>query len=103
MADLKEALGKSWTIQATGGGGLAIEENNSRIYIHLDSIEQNAPVILDYFIDYSDIELVKKVVETIANSGNVLVDNDFGTVLRGDQFVKRMKAEPGWNWRNDHH
>ena len=31
----------------------------------------------------------------------MLVDNDFGTLLPGNDFVQKMHAEPNWNWFTD--
>ena len=41
---------------------------------------------------------MKKVIEVIADDPNVVADNDFGTVLPGDQFVAKIRAERGWDW-----
>jgi hypothetical protein len=45
------------------------------------------------------VELAKSILEKIADDFAVTVDNDFGTVLPGDQFVARCKSERGWDWR----
>jgi hypothetical protein len=46
-----------------------------------------------------DVELVKCLVEDIANDPSLMVDNDFGTVLPGDQFVAKCKEDEDWDWR----
>jgi len=51
-------------------------------------------------LDYSDVELAKSLVERIADDSEFTVNNDFGTILPGNEFVARVKKEMGWNWRS---
>ena len=51
-------------------------------------------------MDYSDVELAKQVLAKFADDHSLLVDNDLGTILPGDEFVARIVSNPGWNWRN---
>ena len=52
-----------------------------------------------FFLEYSDLELAKKVLITIADDDQVVIDNDFGTVLSGKEFVRKLKTEVDWDWR----
>lgn len=52
-------------------------------------------------IAYNNLRLVKGVLRVVANSADVLVDNDFGTVLGGDEFVRMLDKNPEWDWRGD--
>ncbi len=54
-----------------------------------------------YSLAYRGIEAAKKVVVQLADSRHVLIDNDCGTLLRGDDFVHKVLAEPSWYWFDD--
>src|SRR5262245_11683887 len=98
MSDLRPALAQRWRTEDTESQGLVVHGESSRVYLHQkpNSLGGEGEELL---VDYSDVELVKQVVETIADDADVVVDNDFGTVLPGDKFVARIKADRSWNWR----
>ena len=70
----------------------------SRLYLHLNPDREQADGAR-LLIDYSSVELAKKVVEKIADDPSATVDNDFGTILPGDRFVARCRSERDWDWR----
>jgi len=105
---VNDALAQHWRVEGAGRNRLVVQEAGSRVYVYLD-----LPSTLDdvsreskhaddnrLLVDYSDIDLVKNVIQVIANDAELIVDNDFGTVLPGDQFVARIKSDKTWNWRN---
>jgi len=51
-----------------------------------------------FIVHFKDIEHLKLVIISVANRPDVLVDNDFGQVESGDEFARRCKASPGWDW-----
>jgi hypothetical protein len=54
-----------------------------------------------YSLAYRGIEAAKKVIIHLANSNQMLVDNDFGTLIVGADFVRKVTNEPNWNWFED--
>jgi len=54
-----------------------------------------------YSLAYRGIEAAKKVIIHLANSNQMLVDNDFGTLMVGADFVHKVINEPNWNWYED--
>jgi hypothetical protein len=46
-------------------------------------------------------EAAKEVIIHLANSNQMLVDNDFGTLMVGADFVRKVINEPAWNWYED--
>jgi len=78
---------------------VAVDAKQSRVYLHLgDEPEEEGKFTL--FMDYSDVELAKQVLVKFADDHSLLVDNDLGTILPGDEFVARIVSNLGWNWRN---
>ncbi len=68
----------------------------------LDYIQAALPVTQHvYSLAYRGIEAAKKVVVQLADSRHVLIDNDNGTLLRGDDFVRKVLTEPSWYWFDD--
>ncbi len=98
LGRLQELLVRSWPVEETPGETLVVHGANTRAYLHL-GLESKDGKEFTLLMDYSDVELAKGILEQIANDSTVTVDNDFGTVLPGDEFVARCKSEPHWNWR----
>jgi hypothetical protein len=95
---IKHAILQNWHVKVSNGDTLIVHGSESRAYLHVD-VTSNSPGQHRLLLDYSDVELAKSLVERIADVSDLIVDNDFGTVLPGNQFVARIKAERGWNWR----
>ena len=49
-------------------------------------------------LDYSDKILAGEVLEVIADATNIVVDDDFGLTLAGNEFVALVKAG---RWRSE--
>jgi hypothetical protein len=96
---IQRALSQVWRVEVSNADTLIVHGVGSRVYIHSE-LTSNTSGRRRLMLDYSDVDLVKSVVERIADDPDIMVDNDFGTILPGDQFVARIKAEVGWNWRS---
>ncbi len=95
---IESILAKNWPVEITPYNTLAVHGPRNRAYLHQDS-ESEEPGRYRLFLDYSDVELAKSLLEKIANDPALTVDNDFGTVLPGNEFVARCKVEGAWDWR----
>jgi hypothetical protein len=100
LENLRQVLTQHWCLLPTRQDQLAIQEDNSRIYFYADPSEKTSCPSQHLLIDYSNVDLVKKVLQTVADSPNCIIDNDFGTILAGNEFVARIKSQEGWNWRD---
>lgn len=100
LGELMETLSKHWRVEPSTDDTLAVHGSDSRIYIYQEH-ESNDIDVFKLLVDYSDVQFVKAVLEKIADDPELIVDNDFGTVLSGSEFVARSKADPDWNWRGD--
>jgi len=90
--------GQHWSIEASAGTTLTLLGDSSRAYLYLGA-DAKEPDMHCLWLDYSDVNLAKRVLEVIADDPSLTVDNDFGTVLSGRQFADRCRAEPEWDWR----
>ncbi len=54
-----------------------------------------------YSIQYRAINTVKKILVRIANSNQIIVDNDCGALMKGSDFVAEIINNPEWNWLED--
>ncbi|MBF0503107.1 MAG: hypothetical protein HQM09_23475 [Candidatus Riflebacteria bacterium] len=102
LEKLEEIISTRWNTEKSAVDTLVIHGVNSRSYLHLDS-ELPEEKMFRLLIDYSDIELIKSLLEEIANDADVIIDNDFGTVLPGNQFIERCRTEKEWDWREGMH
>jgi hypothetical protein len=98
LSAIEEILSRQWHVATSTDNTLVVHGNNTRAYLYPSPESQDAEKF-DLLLDYSDVEFAKSILEKIANDPAVIIDNDFGTVLPGDQFVARCKSEMGWNWR----
>ena len=79
---------------------LVVHGSNGRAYVHLDPTPaMEGPAEFGLFIDYFGVELVKQILYEIADDPEVTIDNDFGTVLPGDQFIARCRSTKNWDWK----
>lgn len=99
LESLRSMLARHWSLLRTPPDRLAIEESNSRVYIYHPESDSKEIDLKKIVLDYSWVDLVKRVIEVIGDDPRLLIDNDFNTVLPGDQFVARLRSEPTWNWR----
>ncbi len=95
---VENGLSKDWRVEASPDNTLVVHGANSRAYVYPDP-ESEKTGTHRLLLDYSDVELAKSILEKIADDPALSVDNDFGTVLPGNEFVARCKMERGWDWR----
>lgn len=58
-----------------------------------------------YSIRYNNFQIVKEAVELILATledelDHVWMDTDYGEVLPGREVLRRLREEPGWDWRH---
>ena len=99
MKIIESTLSENWPVETSIHNDLVVHGATSRVYVCPEAKSEETPRYR-LLLDYSDVELVKSVLEKIADDPAFTVDNDFGTVLPGDEFVARCKAERGWDWRH---
>ena len=51
-----------------------------------------------YVVHFKDIESLKPILASVANRQDFVIDNDFGLIARGNDFVALCKSRPGWDW-----
>ncbi len=101
-------------VVAQTADGLVVTNGSSRVYLvrnegvrdeyepeELAAVTASIASPVFYSIDFSDIDLCKRVLEAIADDPMLLVDNDHGMVLPGPEFVRALRTRPGWDWRED--
>jgi hypothetical protein len=110
--NLRARLEKIGSVKEGAGKSLVVDDGESRIFITQNelAIQELEPAELEdisariaepifYTVDFSNIDLCRRVLEAIADDPNVLVDNDHGVVLSGADFVALIRSQPGWDWR----
>ena len=99
LALIKELLSRHWRVDTSTNDTLVVHSEDTRAYIYPDT-ESKSLDLFTLFIDYSDVELAKALLQQIADDSDLIVDNDFGTILTGSDFVARCKTDPDWDWRS---
>jgi hypothetical protein len=97
IGTMEDSLRQLFKVENGSDGGLTVHDAGSRVYLYYGSDYGSKDGTI--FLDYSSIDLVKRVIKIIANDPEIVIDNDFGTALPGNVFVERIIADPGWDWR----
>jgi hypothetical protein len=84
-------------VEASRRNTLIVHGAKSRAYLHLDE-NSPEPGVFCLLVDYSEVELAKNLLTAFANDHQLIVDNDFGVVLPGNEFVARRAPEDRWDW-----
>lgn len=113
-AELKARLSRIWRVTETTSGGSSIEDGGVRVYVSRnDSVAEDlepevrariaaataSPAF--YTVDFSDLQLCRRVLLAIADDPQLLIDNDHGVLLSGADFVRVLRSQPDWDWRQD--
>jgi hypothetical protein len=111
--ELRRRLERTWRISEIPRGWV-VEDHDSRVYVvrndfvaqelepaELERIAATIPVPVFYTVDFSDIELCRRVLFVVADDPNLLIDNDHGVRLPGSEFVRVLRSQPDWDWRRD--
>jgi hypothetical protein len=109
---LREAASLSCTPEDIADDGFVVQTVDSRIHVRPDDmivseleveqLSQIQNIIAEpafFVVDFSDIKLCKKIIVSVANRADFLVDNDHGVLCSGSDFVKTILEFPLWDWR----
>jgi hypothetical protein len=113
-ARLEATLAAIETFSKNGESSWVVDGGMSRVFVSRNEFvateleperwEQIASVIpqpVFYTVDFSDIDLCRRVLMLLADDPNLLVDNDHGVVLAGPEFVRLLRGRGDWDWRRD--
>ncbi|MBI2571594.1 MAG: hypothetical protein HYV63_31680 [Candidatus Schekmanbacteria bacterium] len=110
--EIETRLSTLFTVHHTSPTNWVVESGVSRAYVSrdddiLNEIENDAlchicsliekPVL--YSVDFSDIELCRAIMFTVADDPALLVDNDHGIILAGPDFIDLIRRHANWDWR----
>jgi hypothetical protein len=103
----------SWLVEIRSGTEAFIQSGDRRAYLvqddhlmqeyseeEIDQILRIVPNPIFFALDFNDLSLAKEVLARIADQHEFAVDDTHGTILRGTDFARRLKAEPTWDWRS---
>ncbi len=92
-----------------GGPRLVVSAEDDHVFIFNQSDPDEVAEIMSeplrqkrvavLVIEYYLLPLVKRIIEALADDAETTVDNDHGVSLRGDEFVRRLRADASWDWR----
>jgi hypothetical protein len=112
--ELKARLSGTWRVKDSASGGAVIEDAGAKVYVSRnDSVAEDLepeafagiaaviPSPVFYTVEFSDLDLCRRVLLVIADDPRLLIDNDHGVVLSGSDFVRVLRSQPEWDWRQD--
>lgn len=111
-AVLKSRLERLCPVATTADGRFVVDDGQTRLYVgrddnvHLDfmpsalaRILSSIPAPVFYVVDFSDVNLCREVLEAIADDPSLLVDDDCGHILPGNELVGLLRTHPPGDWR----
>lgn len=98
LRTIEAALSRIGPVERSPEETLVVHGRSGRAYLYRDPTLKG-PDEFGLLLDYSDVELAKQVLHEIADDPGVTIDNDFGTVLPGDEFLARCRSTKDWDWR----
>jgi hypothetical protein len=101
LEPIRLLLSKEWTVTtAFNGSRLVVHDVDGRAYIYPTTDESSqSPGEYTLLLDYRTVRLAKKILETVADDASLTIDNDFGLILPGNEFVAKIRQNPAWDWR----
>ena len=112
---LKARLTNNWNVAEGAGGSWVVVEGPNRVYVSRndsvrdelessDRLERITATIQEptfYTVDFSDLDLCRRVLASLVDDSKLLVDNDHGVLLSGSEFVRVLRSQVDWDWRRD--
>jgi hypothetical protein len=96
---VRERLSPFWQVENTADGNIVAFGPSSRAYFITELSEAGSHYEL--LLNYSDVQFTKELLVLIADDAEVLIDNDFGLVLPGNEYVARIRSDKNWDWRRE--
>jgi hypothetical protein len=113
-AELKERLSACRNVTEGADGTLVVGDGRTSVYLsrngsvrqelepeRLQRITATIQEPIFYTVDFSDIGLCREVLLLLVNDPKLLVDNDHGVMLPGPEFVRVLRSQQDWDWRQD--
>ncbi len=66
-----------------------------------DVFKSSMPDPVFYVVSFHEIDLLKRIVRLALDRPDVFLDNDFGLIQTGQQFVMTLNRRPEWDWAMD--
>ncbi|MBF0100185.1 MAG: hypothetical protein HQK77_04675 [Desulfobacterales bacterium] len=62
-------------------------------------VKKHIPKPKFFTCEFTEIEFGKKILSHLISDNQFVIDNDHGELLTGEEFIKRLKDDPDWDWR----
>lgn len=62
-------------------------------------VKKHIPKPIFFTCEFKEIDFGKEILSYIVFDGRFVIDNDYGELLTGGEFLKKLKDEPDWDWR----
>jgi hypothetical protein len=89
----------------------AVSPDGSLEFVHDDSLSEHyldsdearsldcvGPSPKFYLVHFRSIGQLKRILTSVANRPDVVIDNDFAVMEPGNVFVERWSSSPDWDW-----
>jgi hypothetical protein len=97
---IRAVLSEEWTVTSPDENRLVVHGGRDRAYIYSATAKTSqSPSEYTLLVDYRTVDMAKRILEKIANDPALTVDDQFETILPGDEFVVKCRKNPTWDWR----
>ncbi|GAA5013161.1 hypothetical protein GCM10025794_01450 [Massilia kyonggiensis] len=113
LSEIKDRINPGDFEITTAGDRISIQDVSTRNFVQIER-DDNIALYYDdeeddvfkssisdpayYIVNFQDIDLLKRILEMALDRPDVFLDNDFGLIQTGQQFVLTLDRQPKWDW-----
>jgi hypothetical protein len=113
LSEIKDRINPGDFEITTAGDGISIQDVSTRNFVQIERDDNIALYYEDeegdvfkssisdpayYIVNFQDIDLLKRILKMALDRPDVFLDNDFGLIQTGQQFVLTLDRQPKWDW-----
>ena len=62
-------------------------------------VRKHIPKPIFFTCEFTEIDFGKEILSYIIFDERFVIDNDYGELLTGGEFLNKLRDEPDWDWR----
>ena len=116
LSEIKDRINPDDFEITTAGDRISIQDVATRNFVQIERDDKIALYYEDeegdvfkssisdpayYIVNFQDISLLKRILKMALDRPDVFLDNDFGLIQTGQQFVLTLDRQPKWDWAMD--
>ena len=115
LSEIKDRINPGDFEITTAGDRISIQDVSTRNFVQIERDDNIALYYEDedeegdvfkssisdpayYIVNFQDIDLLRRILKMALDRPDLFLDNDFGLIQTGQQFVLTLDRQPKWDW-----